>query len=158
MSKLYKVGNMAENKSMIPKWHLLASPSLISINNVITQKIWLRFPYFLLAGGIATALHWSTMAVLLYYSVNAVWASAIGASVGALSNYYLQKNYVFFCHKSHKQTAWLYLLSITLSWSLNLLLFGLFYQWAGFYIVYAQLLTTALVCVVNFHAQRRVFL
>jgi putative flippase GtrA len=51
---------------------------------VAQENIWLRFPHFLVAGGVSTALHWSTMAVLVASGLPGVWATSVGAAAGAL--------------------------------------------------------------------------
>lgn len=67
------------------------------------------------------------------------------------------EGYVFRCVKSHERVVLLYLASVVGSWVANLILLGILYQWAGVNIAYAQLMTTSLVCLMNFQVQRRVF-
>lgn len=124
---------------------------------VAQENIWLRFPHFLVAGGVSTALHWSTMAVLVVSGLPGVWATSVGAAAGALTNYWLQKSYVFRCAKAHQRIASLYLVSVVGSWLANLTLFWVLYHWAGINIAYAQVATTSMVCLMNFQIQRRVF-
>lgn len=64
---------------------------------------------------------------------------------------------MFRCVKSHERVVLLYLASVVGSWVANLILLGILYQWAGVNIAYAQLMTTSLVCLMNFQVQRRVF-
>lgn len=142
---------------MTNKLHLNPCPRSFPDANDTPEWPWLRFPYFLVAGGVSTIFHWSTMAGLLACGLSGIWASALGATVGALTNYWLQKRYVFRCAKAHEHVVFLYLLSVAWSWTANLTLLWLLYQWIGLNIAYSQLLTTLLVCVINFHVQRRVF-
>ncbi len=124
---------------------------------VIQEKIWLRFPHFLLGGGVSTALHWSAMAGLVASGISGIWASSVGAAVGALTNYWLQKGYVFRCTKTHERLVFFYLASVAGSWTANLMLLWIFYKWVGINIAYAQVATTSMVCLMNFQVQRRVF-
>lgn len=76
---------------------------------------------------------------------------------GRSVNELLAAENVFRCVKSHERVVLLYLASVVGSWVANLILLGILYQWAGVNIAYAQLMTTSLVCLMNFQVQRRVF-
>jgi len=143
---------------MTSKLHPVSYPAQTSRCREGWQRLWSRFPHFLVAGGISTAVHWSAMSGLMAWDIPALWASSVGAAAGALTNYWLQKGYVFRCVKSHERVVLLYLASVVGSWVANLILLGILYQWAGVNIAYAQLMTTSLVCLMNFQVQRRVFL
>lgn len=142
---------------MKSKLHPISCSAKTQDLEVTQEKIWWRFPHFLVAGGVSTALHWSTMAVLVTSGIPGVLASSMGAAAGALTNYWLQKGYVFRCAKAHERIASLYLVTAVGSWLANLTLFWVLYHRAGINAAYAQLATTSIVCLMNFQIQRRVF-
>ena len=118
---------------------------------------WSRLPRFLLAGGVATLLHWLTMLVSIGWGLNAVIASATGATVGLLANYLGQHRYAFCSELPHTVAFPRYLTGAALGWSLNLAGFSLLLM-AGLSVAPSQLITTGLVAFANYlFAQRFVF-
>ncbi len=116
-----------------------------------------KLPRFLLAGGVATLLHWLTMLVLIDWGLNAVPATATGATVGLLANYFGQHRYAFRSDLPHRIAFPRYLTGAALGWGLNLAGFSLLLV-AGLSIVPSQVITTGLVALANyFFAQRFVF-
>ena len=116
-----------------------------------------KLPRFLLAGGVATLLHWLTMLVLIGCGLNAVPATAMGATVGLMANYFGQHRYAFCSDLPHRIAFPRYLTGAALGWSLNLAGFSLLLV-AGFSVAPSQVITTGLVAFANyFFAQRFVF-
>ncbi|MGX4641297.1 GtrA family protein [Massilia sp. SYSU DXS3249] len=61
-----------------------------------------KFLRFLVVGGVATALHYSVMAVLhLGLALSPALSSAIGFSVSSLCNYFLNRRFTFGSNQSH---------------------------------------------------------
>ncbi len=118
---------------------------------------WGRLPRFLLAGGAATLLHWLTMLVLIGWGLNAVLATATGATAGLLANYIGQHRYAFCSNLPHRIAFPRYLTGAALGWALNLAGFSLLLV-TGLGVAPSQLITTGLVAFANYlFAQRFVF-
>ncbi len=111
---------------------------------------------FLVSGGIATAVHWATLWGLIHLQVEAVLASSIGAFVGAIVNYVLQYFFTFKTKRQHKQALLAYIPAVAFSWSLNLVLFYSLYGGLFTEPLMAQVVTTAVVAVVNFLVYKKV--
>ncbi|HEY9120141.1 MAG TPA: GtrA family protein [Marinobacter sp.] len=118
---------------------------------------WGRLPRFLLAGGVATLLHWVTMLVFIRAGLDAVLATGIGATVGLLANYFAQHRYAFSSGLPHGIAFPRYLTGAALGWALNLAGFSLLLA-AGAGVAPSQMITTGLVAFANYlFAQRFVF-
>jgi putative flippase GtrA len=111
---------------------------------------------FLLSGGIATLLHWATLWGLVTLQFEALWASGIGALVGAVANYFLQYFFTFKSKRTHKQAVLAYVPTVMVSWVLNLAVFYGLYTYALPNPMVAQMVTTGLVMVVNFVLYKKV--
>jgi putative flippase GtrA len=111
---------------------------------------------FLVSGGIATVVHWSTLWGLINLQVEAVLASSIGAFVGAIVNYVLQYFFTFKTKRQHKQALLAYIPTVAVSWLLNLALFYSLYGGLFPEPLMAQVVTTAVVMVVNFLLYKKV--
>lgn len=111
---------------------------------------------FVLSGGIATALHWTLMAVLIYCHGSAVAATALGAFAGACANYWLQQRFTFRARVEHWQTMPRYVLVTLLGWLVNVALFAFFQAWLGLDVMPAQLITSGLVALLSFVLYKRV--
>jgi len=111
---------------------------------------------FLLSGGIATLLHWATLWGLVTLQFDALWASGIGALVGAVANYFLQYFFTFKSKRAHQQAMLAYVPTVMVSWVLNLAVFYGLYTYALPNPMLAQVVTTGLVMVVNFLLYKKV--
>jgi putative flippase GtrA len=111
---------------------------------------------FLVSGGIATAVHWSALWALVTMQVDAVWASGIGAFLGAIVNYFSQYFFTFKTKSGHKQALLAYIPSVALSWLLNLGIFYSLYMYLLSDPLWAQVVTTGIVMVVNFLLYKKV--
>ena len=110
---------------------------------------------FILSGGTATAIHYLTMFVLIYFDTPAAVATAVGALVGAVLNYVFQYYYTFRSIRRHLHSLLSYIFASGLSWTSNLVLFLLFHDAIGMHIVIAQLITTAMVTVQNYFVYKK---
>jgi putative flippase GtrA len=115
---------------------------------------WSRLPRFLLAGGVATLLHWLTMLILIRSGLNAVLATSMGATLGLLANYVGQHRYAFCSGLPHRIAFPRYLTGAALGWGLNLMGFSLLLAW-GLSVALAQIITTGLVALANYFFARR---
>ncbi|SFM46141.1 GtrA family protein [Marinobacter pelagius] len=114
-------------------------------------------PRFLMAGGMATLLHWLIMMVLVRAGVNAVAATAIGASAGLIANYIGQHRFAFCSALPHRVTFPRYLAGAGIGWILNLLSFVLL-RIADANVAFAQITATGVVALANYlFAERFVF-
>ncbi|WP_372986283.1 GtrA family protein [Marinobacter sp.] len=114
-------------------------------------------PRFMMAGGMATLLHWLIMMVLVRAGVNAVAATAIGASAGLIANYIGQHRFTFCSPLPHRVTFPRYLAGAGIGWTLNLLSFALL-RMAGANVAFAQITATGVVALANYlFAERFVF-
>lgn len=105
---------------------------------------------FLIAGGVATALHFSIMWALITAHITAWLSTAAGAAVGAAANYLIQFHWAFASERRHQQTAPNYIVACALGWILNAAGFVLFHSTLEFAVVTAQLLTSSCLTLINF--------
>ncbi|KAA1174381.1 GtrA family protein [Marinobacter salinexigens] len=116
-----------------------------------------RLSRFLIAGGLATFVHWLSMYVLIRFGMTAEPATAFGAALGLLANYSLQYRYAFRSALPHRVAFSRYLSTSALGWGLNLALFS-FIRFAGADTLVSQVVTTGLVAFANYLlADRYVF-
>ena len=109
---------------------------------------------FIASGGTATLSHWLTMALLIMAGTAPSMATAIGAVVGAVMNYLLQKAYAFRSSNRHRFALPRYVAACVLLWLANLLLFVLLHRLLTLPVVSAQFLTTAFVALLSYWLYR----
>lgn len=111
-----------------------------------------------LAGALATLGHYATLQCLLELGSNAINANIIGTLCGATLNYLMLYYGIFRCVEAHKTVIPRYLLTVAFVLLANPLLFALFYALLGLPVWPAQLLSTALIWLINLRLyQRKVF-
>ncbi len=110
---------------------------------------------FLVAGGLATAVHWGVMWLLVVAGQAPFHATAAGGLAGGVVNYGLQRRLTFDYRGSHTGVMPRYLLSCAAAWLVNLLVFQLLHVPAGLPTGIAQFATTALVSLMNYLVYRR---
>jgi len=110
---------------------------------------------FTLVGGLATVSHWLVMALAINLGAMPAMATAIGAVIGALVNYILQRNVTFQSNNSHRTALRRYLIVCLLIWGANLFIFFTLYHIVLLATVYAQLLTTLLVAFMSYFLYKR---
>lgn len=122
-------------------------PLLIAVSgNSVTGLI----KRFFLSGGIATAIHWSVLWLLIFGGISSVVANAIGAFIGAVANYFLQYHITFRCQTNHLRTSASYLTSSVISWFANSTLFYLLIHNAELSVLPSQIITAAVITALNF--------
>ncbi|MFA4914996.1 MAG: GtrA family protein [Burkholderiaceae bacterium] len=110
---------------------------------------------FCISGSLATAAHYLVMAGAIGLGWSSGAATALGAAIGALLNYVLQYSFTFRATGGHGHASPRYLLSVLLSWLLNLVFFLVLTAGFSMNIYAAQLLTTAAVALCNYAIMKR---
>ncbi len=105
---------------------------------------------FIIGGGSATLLHYLTMALLIFIGMKPLYATTIGAFFGAVLNYILQYHYTFESDKSHLYAILSYVVSVSFGFIANTLLFALLYESVQINLIFSQLITTAIITVLNY--------
>ena len=111
---------------------------------------------FLLGGGTATLAHWLSMWFFIANGMVPTLATTAGAIVGAVVNYFMQYHITFDSQKSHKNPIALYVVSVLFSTATNAIVFYLIFHTLINHVVISQLLTTAIVMVLNFTLYKKV--
>lgn len=109
-----------------------------------------RFTRFVVGGGAATAAHWALMLLLIAGGMDDLYATGLGALLGAMTNYFCQYRYTFASRRAHADALPAYALVAGLSMALNTFIYwGLTtpFRWAP---APSQLITTATVCALNY--------
>ena len=114
------------------------------------QINYIQVKKFLLSGGSATAVHFSVMAVFIYFGLDSFYATIIGSISGAIFNYVLQYFYTFNSDKSHFKSIATYSIAVFLSFLSNAYLFSLFNYDLKMGIIFSQLVTTSIVTLQNY--------
>ncbi|VAX32855.1 hypothetical protein MNBD_NITROSPIRAE01-1512 [hydrothermal vent metagenome] len=110
---------------------------------------------YILSGGISTAFHWSIMALLVIVGSTPVLATAIGAMMGAILNYFLQRKITFQSVVTHRFALPRYLSVCVLTWFMNLFFFVSLHRRLQFGSVEAQMLTTFLVAFMTYFLYKK---
>lgn len=108
-----------------------------------------RIKRFILAGGLATGIHWLLMASLISVGTDPLAATAAGATGGLLANYALQKNYTFESKRAHRIAFPSYLVSALFGWIINFMVFAALHMLTG-WIAVTQLVATGFAAAANF--------
>jgi putative flippase GtrA len=115
-----------------------------------------QLPLFLISGGLATISHWTVMLLLIKGGASPLISTAIGASVGAFLNYEMQFYWTFGAKCTHGRSAPFYACTALLSWGLNASCFYVLITIVQLNIYTGQVLTTAIVTIVNFILYKRI--
>ena len=105
---------------------------------------------FIISGGSATLAHLGSMAFLVWLGVNPLVSTSVGVVVGAIVNYILQYYYTFDANVNHKKSIRNYLITVSLSFLSNFILFGIFHNFLNINVIISQLLTSGCVAVQNY--------
>jgi len=103
-----------------------------------------------LIGAVGTAAHYASMALMLLFGVAGLPSTLAGGALGAWVNYLLLRKAYGAEPGSHRRTGPRFILTATLSWVLNGLLFGLLHVSLGVPAWPAQFLVTLLVFSLGF--------
>ena len=107
------------------------------------------------AGAIGTAAHYLTLILCVeLIRLPPLVASSLGAIVGALVNYFLNYKYTFKSDKSHAEAITKFLIVAVAGFCINFLLIWLLVSKAMLNYLLAQVITTGVVLVSNFTANR----
>ena len=123
---------------------------LQSLNNTRVLEI----QRFVVSGGVSTLSHWLTMALLIIAGMLPALATAIGAIVGAIVNYFAQKTFTFKSRKQHRITIPRYIAACAILWIANLVIFILLNESLAIAVAPAQLLTTTIVAILSYWLYR----
>ncbi len=110
---------------------------------------------FLTAGGLATSVHWLTMATLMLAGLSALMATATGFLTGAVANYLLQRRLAFLNARDHRSAIPRYLLSCAIAWLTNIAIFDALHQIVMWPPAIAQPVTTLCVAALNYALYKR---
>jgi putative flippase GtrA len=105
---------------------------------------------FVISGGTAVAFHLGTMALLVWLGVNASIATSSGVIIGAIVNYIFQYYYTFDSDAKHNSSGFKYIITVSISFVSNLILFTLFHNILHNGVILSQLLTSAIVALQNY--------
>lgn len=114
-----------------------------------------QFAKFASVGAIATVAHYSTLILLReLLQVDAVLASTVGYTVGALVNYWLNFHWTFSNQADHKRAVPRFFTIAFIGMGLNAALMHAMILYLGLWYLIAQVLATGLVLVFNFICNR----
>lgn len=114
-----------------------------------------QFVLFAGVGVIGTAAHYVLLSVLVEVAgVHPVPASTAGAVLGALVNYFLNRQFTFRSDKRHREALTKFLTIAALGLALNGLLMFILVDAFGLHYLLAQFISTGLVLVWNFMGNR----
>ncbi|MDX1808372.1 MAG: GtrA family protein [Sulfurospirillaceae bacterium] len=105
---------------------------------------------FIISGGTAVVFHLGTMALLVWLGVNASLSTSAGVIVGAVVNYIFQYYYTFDSDEKHNSSVFKYIITVSISFVSNLILFTLFHNLLHNGVIVSQLLTSAIVALQNY--------
>lgn len=114
-----------------------------------------EFTSFLIVGIVATACHYVMLIVLVEaFNVNAVSASAAGALLGAIVSYGLNRQLTFRSSRKHRIAAPRFFAVASFSLIANTALMALLTNIFGLWYMIAQIITTALLIVITYGANK----
>jgi len=109
-----------------------------------------------IVGLTGTAAHYLAMAGLLHFSISGVvFATSMGAILGAFINYILNYLYTFKCSKRHKETIIKYWLTATFGAGINTGIMVLNKYALNFNVIPTQLTATVVVFIITFWINRQ---
>lgn len=129
-------------------------PDGVNVLRLLNSPRFAEIMRFVMTGGLATLSHWLTMALLILAGMLPSLATAIGALVGAVVNYLMQKAYTFRSSRSHRVALPRYVAACIVLWLANLLLFMLLHRLFYVPVMPAQFLTTGFVALLSYWLYR----
>lgn len=115
------------------------------------KKLLHKFFKFLLVGGLATAIHYLLLIILVEtVDMRAATASAIGFSISAVGNYVLNHRYTFVSSASHKAAFPKFMLTAATGLGINTVTIAMFTEYLSVHYLLAQLVATAVTLIWNF--------
>ena len=114
-----------------------------------------QFLRFATVGGIATAIHYLILVVLVQAAnMNAVWASTIGFIISAVCNYLLNYRFTFRSNVEHRLAVIKFFIVAGVGLILNSLTMLILTEYMGVHYLLAQVLATGIVLLWNFTGNR----
>lgn len=110
-----------------------------------------QFSIFTLVGAVGTITHYLTLVILVeVFFINAVVASAFGATVGAFTNYFLNYIYTFRSTIPHIKSLPKFMSIATAGFALNALIMFWGTEVVQIYYLFSQIIATGIVLIWNF--------
>jgi len=114
-----------------------------------------QFTKFAGIGVIGTAAHYAALIFLVQLvDANAVFASSVGAIIGATVNYFLNYHFTFKSSKKHHEALTKFFSVATVGFVLNGAMMAVLTTSLEIYYLLAQIITTGMVLVWNFAGNR----
>ncbi len=113
---------------------------------------------FLLSSGLATISHWFVMVMMIIAGTAPTIATAVGAFIGAVTNYFLQHKVTFRTNLTlnHHFRLLRYIFVCALIWLFNFVFFFMLYRTAMLPIVVAQGATTLTIALMSYFLYKRI--
>ncbi|MCK9511903.1 MAG: GtrA family protein [Pigmentiphaga sp.] len=131
------------------------SQSAAAVRHLPNSEALLTATRFCLSGGAATGLHYLFMLLAVDAGGSPGAATALGALVGAVANYRLQRRFTFSSPRTHRSASARYLAAAALGWLLNLSCFTALHAGLLMPALAAQIFTTLLVALCNYPVFKR---
>lgn len=127
------------------------SKILLSLNGFFTSRnASSQIFKFILVGGTGTALHYLVFVLAVaVVSVPPGYAAFIGAGVGAIANYVLNRRFTFDSRRPHRETLPRFALMAAVGAVLNGVVVGML-SMAGLHFLLAQAIATVCILILNF--------
>ncbi|MGD0635479.1 MAG: GtrA family protein [Beijerinckiaceae bacterium] len=110
---------------------------------------------FLGVGVIATAIHYALLVSLVEFGgVSPVPSALCGFTAGGIVSYGLNRRHTFESDRPHEEAAWRFALVASFAFALTYLFMRLFHEFAHWPYLLAQVVTTLIVMVWTFGANR----
>ena len=122
---------------------------------MLLRQLGVQFTRFAGVGAIGTLCHYAVLVALVnVIGTNPVFASGVGAIVGAIINYTLNYRHTFYSHERHRDAAPKFIIVSLVGILLNL--FMMYFLVAVFHVYYlaAQIVATGVVLGWNFLGNR----
>jgi putative flippase GtrA len=113
-----------------------------------------QFLAFAGVGAVGTSAHYATLIGLVALGMNAIAASALGCTIGAIVNYLMNYHLTFRSQSPHRRSAPRFAVVATISLLLNTFLMALGIKWIGLHYLLSQVLATGPVLCWNFWISR----
>jgi putative flippase GtrA len=113
-----------------------------------------QFLAFAGVGAVGTAAHYATLIGLVAFGFDAVTASALGCTIGAIVNYLLNYHLTFRSQSPHRRSAPRFAVVAMISLLLNTLLMAIGIKWIRLNYLVAQVFATGPVLCWNFWISR----
>lgn len=115
----------------------------------------LQFSRFILVGVVATIVHYTALVTQVeLFRVLPVTASAFGAFLGAIVSYILNRRFTFASTKNHKTALPRFFVVAALALVANTVLMAVLISYFVTNYLFAQVITTAIVVLITFSANR----